>query len=395
MLNRPEPAALVIADISGYTGYLADAELDHAQDVLADLIATAAGALRPSFRLAKLEGDAIFVYNPVARLDGSAVQDTIETCYMSFRRRLRDIRQASSCDCNACILIPNLDLKFIAHHGEVVRQRIMGREELAGADVIVAHRLLKNSIAEQLAIPAYAFYSAACVAAMGLVDPAASGLVFHREEYEHLGVVEGWVRDLHAAWESRSAATRVFVEPEDAVWSVETILPAPPPVAWEWITSPARRPQWQDGVTAVLETSTTGRRGTGTTNHCMHGKNASVEEILDWRPFEYFTVGARPPVPGAPRLVITDTFEAVEGGTRHTSRLARPRTLKERAFVALGKSIFDRSMRASLNALLPMIAADVASGSAQVDRVEQPELPVSARRFETEPITPRRDRAES
>ncbi len=55
MLNRPEPACLVIADLSGYTGYLAAVELDHAQDILADLIDTVVGALRPTFRLAKLE----------------------------------------------------------------------------------------------------------------------------------------------------------------------------------------------------------------------------------------------------------------------------------------------------------------------------------------------------
>src|SRR6266566_5064599 len=49
MLPRPEPACLVIADISGYTGYLAGVELDHAQDILADLIDTIVGALRPPF----------------------------------------------------------------------------------------------------------------------------------------------------------------------------------------------------------------------------------------------------------------------------------------------------------------------------------------------------------
>ena len=38
MLARTEPACLVIADIAGYSGYLAGVELDHAQDILADLV---------------------------------------------------------------------------------------------------------------------------------------------------------------------------------------------------------------------------------------------------------------------------------------------------------------------------------------------------------------------
>ena len=56
MLNQPEPACLVIADISGYTGFLAGAELDHAQDILAALMSTVVGAFRPGFKLAKLLG---------------------------------------------------------------------------------------------------------------------------------------------------------------------------------------------------------------------------------------------------------------------------------------------------------------------------------------------------
>jgi hypothetical protein len=108
---------LLIADISGYTGYLAEVELDHAQDILADLIGAVVTALRPNFRLAKLEGDAAFTYMPAEQVDGSMLLDTIERCYFGFRRRRRDVRQATSCECNACTRIPDLDLKFVVHHG--------------------------------------------------------------------------------------------------------------------------------------------------------------------------------------------------------------------------------------------------------------------------------------
>jgi hypothetical protein len=40
MLPRPESACFVIADISGYTGFLAGVELDHAQDIIADVLDT-------------------------------------------------------------------------------------------------------------------------------------------------------------------------------------------------------------------------------------------------------------------------------------------------------------------------------------------------------------------
>ena len=71
MLNTPEPACLVIADITGYTSYLTGVELDHADDILADLMDTVVGALRPTFRLAKLEGDAAFTYAMTETVDAS------------------------------------------------------------------------------------------------------------------------------------------------------------------------------------------------------------------------------------------------------------------------------------------------------------------------------------
>ncbi len=144
-----QPTCFLIADISGYTGYLADVELDHAQDILADLIGAVVSALRPNFRLAKLEGDAAFTFATVDRIDGSMLLDTIERCYFGFRRRRRDVRQATSCECNACARIPDLDLKFVVHHGEAIIQKVAGRQELLGSDVIVVHRLLKNEVVER------------------------------------------------------------------------------------------------------------------------------------------------------------------------------------------------------------------------------------------------------
>jgi hypothetical protein len=49
----------------------------------------------------------------------------------------------------------------------------------------------------------------------------------------------------------------------------------------------------------VVENTAKGRRGAGTQNHCMHGKDAVIEDILDWRPFDHITLTTLLPVPGA------------------------------------------------------------------------------------------------
>jgi uncharacterized protein YndB with AHSA1/START domain len=389
MLSQPEPACLVIADISGYTGFLAGAELDHAQDILADLMSTVIAAFRPSFKLAKLEGDAAFVYAITATVDGAALQDTVERCYFAFRRRLRDIGQASTCECNACVLVPHLDLKVVAHHGQIVRQRIGGWEELVGSDVIVVHRLLKNHVEERAGLKAYALYSAGCVAAMGLADPAAAGLAEHREEYEGIGEVTGWLRDLEAARQAEKERARIVVEAADAAKTYAIEYDAPQALVWDWITSPARRIQWQYGATGIVPSEATpGRRGVGTVNHCIHGKDTIIEEVVDWRPVDYVTVRTQLPAPGVPKLlnsfVLTDIGD---GRTRVEMRLARPRSAKDRAIAESLLPMLDVSITAGMDALRPLIEGAVAEARAgAVQAPPEPEVPPPLGRNLREPI---------
>ena len=385
MLNEPEPACLVIADISGYTSYLAGVELDHASDILADLMGTVVRSLRPTFRLAKLEGDAAFTYVVTATVDASGLMDTMERTYFAFRRRLRDIGQASTCECNACMRMPNLDLKLLAHHGMIGRQRVAGREELVGSPVIVAHRLLKNAITETTGIAAYALYTDDCLRAAG-VESAFLGLREHRETYDHLGEIVGWVADLDAAWRADKERTRVVIEASAAMTTLEFDLPAPPAVVWDYLTSPVRRPRWQAGVSEVIEQSATGRRGVGTMNHCVHGKDAIVEEILDWRPPEYFTVRWQMPIPQAPKLNSTYTLIATPTGTHMTMRIEQPRSKADRAFLEVLLPQLEPAVRASIASLEPLLAEEMARLAAGSAAGPEPDVPVSVGRFLEPPV---------
>jgi hypothetical protein len=91
------------------------------------------------------------------------------------------------------------------------------------------------------------------------------------------------------------------------------------------VTTPGRRITWQLGVTGVEVIATGNRRGVGATNHCMHGKSAVVEEILDWRPYDYFTYRGTLPTPmGSVRFLATTEFEPTPGGTILHQRFAVP-----------------------------------------------------------------------
>ena len=163
------------------------------------------------------------------RIDGSLLLDTIERCYFGFRRRRRDVRQATSCECNACSRIPDLDLKFVVHHGEAIHQKVAGRQELLGSDVIVVHRLLKNEVVERTGIEAYALLSQASLDAAGSRSAPPSACAAHVETYDRIGEVQGWVLDLERRWQEEEARARVFVTPgrrRSLTISVPTTRPA-------------------------------------------------------------------------------------------------------------------------------------------------------------------------
>ncbi len=373
MLSTPQPATFLIADISGYTGYLADVELDHAQDILADLIGAVVTALRPNFRLAKLEGDAAFTYSIGAAIDGSMLLDTIERCYFGFRRRRRDVRQATSCECNACSRIPDLDLKFVVHHGQTIIQKVAGRQELLGSDVIVVHRLLKNEVVEALGIHAYALLSQGCIDASD-IEPAALGMRRHTETYDRIGDVSGWVHDLGRRWQEEEARERVFVTPEESILTVSVPTDVPPQIAWEFLTKPGQRMTWQPWVTeVVIKDAPGGRRGLGSANHCRHGKDAVVEEILDWRPYDYVTDRTILDTPGGPvKLPHTIEFEPTTTGTTVHMRFAPPKTRREQALASGIAAAYGDALRSRVPDLVAQLDAELASREG--DGGPEPEL---------------------
>jgi uncharacterized protein YndB with AHSA1/START domain len=382
MLPAPEPACLVIADISGYTDYLAGVELDHAQDILADLIDRVVKALRPPFKLAKLEGDAAFVYALTDTVDSSLMQDTIEGAYFAFRRRVRDIRQASSCECDACRRIPTLDLKFVVHHGVVAKQKMAGRDELVGRDVILVHRLLKNAASAKISGHAYALYTDACVKAMG-VDPTAQGFSPHNETIDVIGEVTVWLKDLEAAWQGELARKHVLVSPDEATGVLAYEVSAPPQLIWELMTYPGRRKIWTH-ADDILENSPKGRRGAGTTNHCMHGKDTIVEEVLDWQPHDYLTSRYQMPMPGAPKFLMSDVLtELPDGRTRVEIRIA-PSDLKDKAALGQMYPMMEPTLQENGKVLVRLIEEEMAKRSAAAE--EEPPLPVSAGRFASAPV---------
>ncbi len=88
---------------------------------------------------------------------------------------------------------------------------------------------------------------------------------------------------------------------------------------------------WQPWVTEVaIKDAPGGRRGLGSANHCMHGKDAVIEEILDWRPYDYVTDLTILDTPAGPvKLPHTIEFEPTPTGTIIHMRFAAPKNKRQ------------------------------------------------------------------
>ena len=110
-MNETQHGHLLLADISGYTSYVASTELTHSQEILTELLECIIERFKPLMTISKIEGDAIFAYTPETKIPrGEAILELIESTYVAFRSRRDAAHRRTTCTCNACRNIPNLDL---------------------------------------------------------------------------------------------------------------------------------------------------------------------------------------------------------------------------------------------------------------------------------------------
>jgi len=366
-----ERGYFVLADISGYTAFLNQAELEHAEDILRHLIGALLKNTAPPLVIAKLEGDAIFSYAPQGGfLQGQTLLESIEKMYVAFRETLERTRLNTTCTCRACTLIPSLDLKFVVHYGEYLVQQIGGLRDLQGMEVITVHRLLKNTVKEKTHCEAYTLFSAAAVNAAGMAEIATS-MIPHLEEYEHVGEVPGFVYDMHPVWARQSELRRDKVEDAELWLSAGADLPIPPALAWDYITRPDIKRRWMDVPSLTLVNAQGGRQLAGSEQHCAHGDRLTIFQITDWRPFDYYTVQYELMKGVSSR----ETFRLTpcEGGTRFEIRDGRlvGRGLLSRLFASILQRILTRFFKtaavSSTARLSQIVQQDLDSGSITIE----------------------------
>jgi len=345
----------IITDISGYTEYLTSSELDHANEILQSLFDAQLKTIQHPFILSGFRGDAIFMYVPATNfVQAQTFIEALENFYIAFADTLQQMQYNTTCTCRACKNMSVLDLKMCIHYGEYIVQKLGDREELLGADVIVPHRMLKNHVVEKTNIKSYALFSDVAAKQLNLTVYC-DRVVQHSETYEHLGEVTMCIHDLRPIWETYQSKRRVFVDEKDAWVKCEMDVPFPAALVWEYLTKPDLEAGFLRYDYGERTDALGGRVRENAGFHCAHGDLHVSSKILDWKPFEYYTMDQ-----SAVGLTYRSTRRLVplENGTRVGIYLTMPRETSSDEV----RQMLQSAMNEGYAGLKPYIEKDIASG---------------------------------
>jgi len=316
---------LIIADITGYTMYLSQSELEHAQEVLKTLLELLLDHTKPPLTISRTAGDAVISYALLGTaLQGQTFVELVEDTYVAFRRAIELMVLNNLCLCNACTNIANLDLKFFVHSGAFGIQRLGGSDELVGSDVNLIHRLLKNHVVEQTGIRAYTLYTDAAIEQLGL-QGFREKLAAHHESYEHLGEVAVWIQDMHVTWQAKKESLRITIPPERVGMQGVVEIDMPPHRVWDYLAQPEFRSRLIGSDRQEIVNRKDGRVAEGSVFQCYHGDQLILQTVLQWRPFEQMTTEDLVPIPGGHIRVLVDyRLEPMDGHTRFVQTFGRP-----------------------------------------------------------------------
>jgi hypothetical protein len=137
---------LFIPDISGFTRFVNESEINHSRLIIQELLDTLINANQMGLEVSEIEGDAILFYKFGDSPNLADLYQQVEKMFCDFHRHLIAYDQRRFCQCKACNSAIDLTLKVITHYGEFTGYNVKNFSKLIGKDIIVAHQLLKNDI---------------------------------------------------------------------------------------------------------------------------------------------------------------------------------------------------------------------------------------------------------
>jgi hypothetical protein len=249
---------IILADISGYTRFMVENRTSavHGQLCINSLVEAILDNVDVPLTLQEIEGDAVFLY---ARHPGTQsgwlatvreISEKLDRFFQAFFAQIGVSVESTPCPCAICRNADKLGLKIIVHSGEAVFHEVAGKSQVSGPDVILAHRLLKNSVDSN-------DYLLLTETAYALMAPDLTGeFQEHQESYEGFGQVPARIRFLDS--EMLAARDAVYeLNEEEQREAVDSYLRwvdrFMKPAAIQQLRSPIRKFRRRDRIAMIWD----------------------------------------------------------------------------------------------------------------------------------------------
>ena len=146
--NGLEPAFFCVPDITGFTKFIATADINFTKNLIPALLRKLIETNILKMKIGEIEGDAIFFYKTGRLPSVGKVAEQCKIIYQTFTDFVSSVEQSDPDNYNLYLANNQLGLKIIIHYGHISTANIKGRIKLLGTDVIIAHKLLKNAIVD-------------------------------------------------------------------------------------------------------------------------------------------------------------------------------------------------------------------------------------------------------
>lgn len=252
----------MLADIGGYTSFLSDVGIEHAKEITSHLFNGLYAVDPDRWRVGNVEGDCLFLYSDDPAAAETAF-DHVQRLFERFCEGVEEVVAGSTCKCGACDRSGDLSLKFVVHNGEFETHDVVGRTELIGPDIVVAHRLLKNSVPVRE-------YAIVTEPLRDAVDGCGYDCLPAVDNYDDVGAVDYRYVDLAELRDDWRKRREVFVGAADADVAVTVNIDAPPELVWN-LTQNATEAVGMFPTLLEWDTLTGSQDEVGSVHTCFHG----------------------------------------------------------------------------------------------------------------------------
>ncbi len=277
-MDNSSSTLLYIPDISGFTEFVNTTEIEHSRHIISELLEIIISSDKFDMNVSEVEGDAILFFKDNIPSVSELIEQSKHT-FINFHNHLRRYDTVRICRCGACETANRLSLKFIIHQGAVESINIRDHHKLHGWDVILAHKLLKNSITDNEYILISDNFKLV-LDALEMEDKDWISIKKGSDEYEPVGKFDYSYIPINPLLKKLNEPSSItFPKLGSNKIIIKNTINAPISLAYENYSNLDKRKEWNEDINDVLFHGK-GLNKTGSIHTCLVGQHSLDFETL-------------------------------------------------------------------------------------------------------------------